>query len=111
MAVTQLNTRMDESLRQSGDAVFKRYGYTPAEVVKSTWQYAAAHQEPPDFLRPRPNGPENDLDDAIERGMGMAGRFLEARGIRDAFAGMTFEDLRDAAYEEDLIEREEDGRA
>ena len=34
---SRLNVRMDADLRAAGDAVLKRMGVTPAEVVRAPW--------------------------------------------------------------------------
>lgn len=36
-ATAQLNVRMDAGLRTAGDAVLKRVGVTPADVVRALW--------------------------------------------------------------------------
>ena len=49
----QLNTRIDAALKQSGDAVFSRNGYSSSEVVRAVWRYAAEHQAVPPFMEKR----------------------------------------------------------
>ena len=41
MPSVQMNTRLDESLKQRGDMVFAQLGYTPTDVVRMMWQFAA----------------------------------------------------------------------
>ncbi len=36
-ATAQLNVRMDAQLRAAGDAILKRVGVTPAEIVRALW--------------------------------------------------------------------------
>lgn len=47
MAMTQMNTRIDDALKREGDAVFAQIGLSPSEVVRSVWEYAARHAEAP----------------------------------------------------------------
>ena len=47
MAMTQMNTRMDDALKREGDAVFAQVGLSPSEVVRAVWEYAARHAEVP----------------------------------------------------------------
>lgn len=40
MAMVQMNVRMDAALKEGGDWVFARLGYTPTEVVRLVWSFA-----------------------------------------------------------------------
>ncbi len=66
MTTVQLNTRLDSVLKQSGDAVFARYGLSPSEVVRAVWKYAAEHQSVPAFMA------KASCDDASERERALA---------------------------------------
>ena len=47
MAMTQMNTRIDSSVKRAGDAVFASLGLSPSEVVRAAWEYAAEHGDAP----------------------------------------------------------------
>lgn len=42
---TQMNTRIDASLKEAGDAVLARLGYSPSAAVRGLWQFVADHQD------------------------------------------------------------------
>ena len=39
--MVQMNTRIDRTLKQEGDRVFKEEGFTPSEAIRAFWDYAA----------------------------------------------------------------------
>lgn len=47
MALTQMNTRIDDELKKSGDAVFASLGMTPSDVVRAVWEYASRNGDAP----------------------------------------------------------------
>lgn len=61
----QMNTRMDESLKEAGDAVLRQLGYTPSTAVRGLWRFAVEHQNDPTAIRAVLSG---------ERGDGLADR-------------------------------------
>lgn len=42
---TQMNTRIDASLKEAGDAVLTRLGYSPSAAVRGLWQFVVDHQD------------------------------------------------------------------
>ena len=42
---TQMNTRMDAALKEAGDAVLARLGYSPSAAVRGLWQFVVDHQD------------------------------------------------------------------
>ena len=42
---TQMNTRIDASLKEAGDAVLARLGYSPSAAVRGLWQFLVDHQD------------------------------------------------------------------
>ena len=42
---TQMNTRMDATLKEAGDAVLARLGYTPSAAVRGLWRFVVTHQD------------------------------------------------------------------
>jgi antitoxin component of RelBE/YafQ-DinJ toxin-antitoxin module len=49
-ATAQLNVRLEQSLKQSGDAVLARHGVSPSEAVRGLWHFMAANQQLPAIL-------------------------------------------------------------
>lgn len=47
MASTQMNIRIDEAVKKSGDAVFAHLGYSPTSIVRLIWGYAAHNKNKP----------------------------------------------------------------
>ena len=45
--MTQMNTRIERELKQRGDAVLARAGFSPSEAVRALWEFAAAHEREP----------------------------------------------------------------
>lgn len=106
----QMNTRLDKSLKETGDAVLRRLGYSPSQAVRTLWEFLAAHQSEPSAVREfmEPYVQEGSAD-AAER------RKAATREIRSRYqqlvqlAGIdpdamgnaepTYEDLRAEWYE------------
>lgn len=42
---TQMNTRIDATLKEAGDAVLARLGYSPSAAVRGLWQFVVDHQD------------------------------------------------------------------
>ena len=42
---TQMNTRIDASLKEAGDAVLARLGCSPSAAVRGLWQFVVDHQD------------------------------------------------------------------
>lgn len=42
---TQMNTRIDDSLKLAGDAAFAEAGYTPSQVVRALWGFASRNKD------------------------------------------------------------------
>ena len=42
---TQMNTRIDAALKEAGDAVLARLGYSPSAAVRGLWRFVVDHQE------------------------------------------------------------------
>lgn len=46
-AVTQMNTRIDRATKERGDRAFGLAGYTPSQVVRLVWGFAARNEGSP----------------------------------------------------------------
>lgn len=42
--LTQMNTRIDRTLKERGDAALARAGFTPSQAVRALWKFAAEHE-------------------------------------------------------------------
>ena len=109
MTTAQLNVRLDENLKAGGDAVLQRFGVSAVQVVRDVWQYMVDYQRVPTFgEHPAMRGLRRDDCIALaEEGAGMATRLAREAGISVGFEAMTYEELREAAYEEMLVEQDE----
>ena len=113
MATAQLNVRIDEDLKAAGDAVLERYGVSAVSVIRDAWRYMADNQRIPQYDGRSPKASSLDGANAcdwIDDQAGMALRLAREAGLRAELEAMTFEQLRESAYEEMLAEMEE-GRA
>lgn len=45
MGISQMNIRIDAATKTAGDQVFSSIGYTPTEVARAVWGFAAAHAD------------------------------------------------------------------
>ncbi len=41
--MVQMNTRIDRTLKQEGDRVFKAMGFSPSEAVRGFYRFACSH--------------------------------------------------------------------
>ena len=54
--MTQMNTRIEQDLKQRGDAVLAEAGFSPSEAVRALWKFAVAHErEPKAVTAPSPS--------------------------------------------------------
>lgn len=112
----QFNTRMERPLKQAGDAVLKRAGYTPSQAVRALWRKAANYADNPqavvELLEEAPRttrlsaiaGSEERLA-ALNRGRESSLRALDEMGFDgDSFPSFD-SDSYDALMEEFVLER------
>ena len=104
MATAQLNVRINADLKAAGDSVLERFGVSSVQVIRSTWQYMADHQKLPDFVRQEVSPSPNEGREVADCGAGMAVRLALEAGLRAEFEAMTFDEMRESAYEEMLLE-------
>lgn len=48
--VTQMNVRIDSTLKQQGDRVLQQQGFTPSQATRRLWEYVVEHNGIPDFM-------------------------------------------------------------
>ena len=102
MAATQVNIRMDDALKQAGDEVLGRYGFSATQAIRALWEHVAHSGEVPDFmLSAEPDAGECARKLAlIEGGRGAALRGAREAGIACTLPGESNEELLAAAYAE-----------
>lgn len=45
-----MNVQLDAALKEQGDEALSRIGYTPSQIVRTLWRYAARHATEPSEL-------------------------------------------------------------
>ena len=106
---TQMNTRIDAALKEAGDAVLARLGYTPSIAVRGLWRFVVDHSDDADAVREviEPEVASALSDEGKRRVAATAGlRSLYAQtnaelGIcTDSATGLpSWDELRDAWYD------------
>ncbi|MDM8271302.1 type II toxin-antitoxin system RelB/DinJ family antitoxin [Thermophilibacter provencensis] len=83
---TQMNTRIDAALKEAGDAVLARLGYSPSAAVRGLWQYMVDHQEDAASVRKviEPGAASALSDEAARKASAIA-------GLRSLYAQTTYE--------------------
>lgn len=103
MEMTQMNTRLPVALKHDGDAVAKRHGKTPSDIVRAVWAYMAEHDEIPACAKdPAPSDPEVQRRlKAIEQKDQLMADFWRELGI-SSHGGerLTYQQMRDLMYED-----------
>ena len=109
---TQMNTRIDARLKEAGDAVLARLGYTPSAAVRGLWKFVADHQDDASAVHAviAPDAASALTDAAARRVAATADlRTLYAKTVgelgvsNEASADLpSWDDLRDAWYDERL---------
>lgn len=120
MATTQMNIRIDETTKANGDAVFAKLGYSPTQVVRTVWEYAAKSRFEPDAVAAMLLEAERAINasqgevrerriQAVEAGLEICPRFLESMGIEDVKPfeadGLTAADRRERMAWERAVEK------
>ena len=103
MATSQINARLDTSIKRAGDATLARFGTSATQAIRSLWTYMAETNSLPDFMNeqgqdtthvdPRPLSPTD--------GAGLALRLAREQGLSSSdVQNVSYEELRDLAFEE-----------
>lgn len=109
---TQMNTRIDAALKEAGDAVLARLGYSPSAAVRGLWQFVVDHQDDATSVREviEPGAAGALSDEAARKASTIAGlRSLYARTAHElGISGYnsvdlpSWDDLREDWYDERL---------
>ena len=72
---TQMNTRIDATLKEAGDAVLARLGYSPSAAVRGLWQFVVDHQDDAASVREviEPDAVASLSDEAARKASAIAG--------------------------------------
>ena len=111
----QMNVRIDDTVKRAGDMAFANAGLTPTQVVRSVWEFAAAHQDNPALVRKlfdeALNGSTDELKrfdlHQIDEASSTCARLRERFGLTapDALEEIDYDALRMQATYERLAER------
>ena len=109
---TQMNTRIDATLKEAGDAVLARLGYSPSAAVRGLWQFVVDHQDDAASVREviEPGVASALSDESARKASAIIGlRSLYARTARelgilgnDGADIPSWDDLREDWYDERL---------
>lgn len=109
---TQMNTRIDATLKEAGDAVLARLGYSPSAAVRGLWQFVVDHQDDAASVRKviEPGAASALSDESARKASAIAGlRSLYAQTARElGIPGNggadipSWDDLREDWYDERL---------
>lgn len=91
----QMNVRIDDQVKRAGDEVFDEMGLSPSQVVRSVWEFAAAHREAPEIVRAA-LGQTDAIADSIEGQVLGASRICER--FRERFGIPAPDQLEDIDY-------------
>lgn len=102
---TQMNTRIDASLKEAGDAVLARLGYSPSAAVRGLWQFIVDHQDDAASVRKviEPDAASALSDEAARKASAITSlRSLYAQTAREL--GIPGDDGADIPFWDDLRE-------
>lgn len=109
---TQMNTRIDATLKEAGDAVLARLGYSPSAAVRGLWQFVVDHQDDAASVREviEPGAASALSDESARKASAIADlRSLYAQTARelgipgnDGVGLPSWDDLREDWYHERL---------
>ncbi|MBO4352432.1 MAG: hypothetical protein J5818_02935 [Eggerthellaceae bacterium] len=113
-----MNVRIDEKQKTAGDAVFALVGYTPTEVVRAVWGFAARNAGEPSAVRDMLASMRAPLDSSqqqevlrrrklLDEGSNIYQRFLDTLGVDQlpSVDSPSLRDLREHAYAERASEK------
>ncbi len=107
MEVAQLNARIDLQVKREGDAALARAGVSATEAIRALWGYLAETGKLPSFMGERDAEPAPAVSsnaNVADEGAGMALALARARGLATSFESLTYEELRNLAFDEMVSE-------
>lgn len=114
--MVQMNTRIDRTLKQEGDRVFKEEGFTPSEAIRAFWDYAARTGGKSEALQTVLKEAPAEEDgitpqlEALRQGRAEICEAMSKLGLGENPVlfedGLDYGELRDSYLEERLAERD-----
>jgi antitoxin component of RelBE/YafQ-DinJ toxin-antitoxin module len=106
MEVAQLNARIDAQVKRGGDETLARCGVSATEAIRALWSYLDRVGELPAFMQEQDDGIAEQMPEhtAAAEGAGMAMSLALERGLSGTVEDMSYEKLRDLAFEELVTE-------
>lgn len=106
MAASQMNIRMDNMLKQSGNAALSSLGITPSQAVRALWEFLTIQQTLPSellrLLHPKEDPHATEFDSGHE-GARLVARFYEMAGIPEPNEDpLDYDELKELAAAEQL---------
>lgn len=115
MAMSQMNVRIDEDLREEGNLALESIGLLPSHIVRDLWSYAAKHRNNPlklkkdlQFLQ---NAQQTSVDQPkrlskIEKGWNIASEGLADFGVSlGSIEPLADDEFKERAYREHWEEK------
>lgn len=113
--LTQMNVRIDAGIKERGDQVFAALGYTPSQVVRLVWQFAADHGDAPTILAAAMENPQGSASELLNnqrvadarRGADLFKAFRNRMNIAppDSLDDIDYDALRDEAFDARFADR------
>ena len=108
MAATQMNIRIDASLKKTGDAALLAQGYTASQAIRALWEYLTTQKTLPPALEKlihqeqiQDASQQTNARDIRNEGASLLASFYEQIGItpQESFS-ISYEELRELAAQE-----------
>lgn len=114
-ATAQINARLNPALKQCGDEALSGAGLSPSQAIRALWELAARNADNPEAIQralfpERAEAQKVDLSaaqrcraEAIGKGARVVEDAYRAMGVVPApssAAGLSYDELRDLAYQE-----------
>lgn len=108
MSATQMNVRIDSSLKNAGDAVLAAYGFTASQAIRALWEYLTTQEALPPALvkmilqeQSQDVPDQNQKKDIRNEGANLLAGFYDKVGIAPHdFSEISYEELRELAAQE-----------
>ena len=112
--MAQMNVRIPTDDKAAGDALLAKSGITPSAAIRRLWRYFAEKKSVPPFMAdclPDELAQKAAADPAAtpEYGLGLAARMAADAGLAAPSADSCYDDLKEMAFEEWLLDKRESG--
>lgn len=108
MPATQMNVRIDSSLKNAGDAVLSAHGFTASQAIRALWEYLITQEALPPALvkmilqeQSQDVPDQNQKKDIRNEGADLLAEFYDKAGIMSqGFSEVSYDELRELAAQE-----------